>query len=261
MWLLIVGNEAKNADDHNLPCFWERGLATVNSKTDKCRLRWACSHQQLFKIHSIYDDYVRYTACRVADYYYADMQSRAYLRRGGGVQGVQTPRNFQIFCEKWRKRDRKKKKKKGCWGGGGGGYLLTYFWGWYFFEWGWDIFRGVEKFSGGWEIFVGGLRNFRVGWEIFGGGGWEIFGGGVRNFRGGGLRNFRGGGLRNFRGGGWGWEIFGGVEKFSVGGSWEIFGGWWFFGGRRVENFLGGWVEKLQGGLLLFRGWGAKFFR
>ena len=117
--------------------------------------------------------------------------------------------------------------------------------GWDFLEWGCDIFREVEKFSGGgggWEIFgVGGggcLRNFRGGeWEFFLLGSWEIFGrGGGKKFSGDGWEIFRRGlrifvGLRNFRGGekfsgesrdilgggGWIWEIFGGFGKFSGG--------------------------------------------
>ena len=48
---------------------------------------------------------------------------------------------------------------------------LKYFWGG-----GWDIFRGVEKFSGRVEKFSGGLRIF--------------FGMGLRNFGGKGVEKF-----------------------------------------------------------------------
>ena len=87
---------------------------------------------------------------------------------------------FRFFLKSEGKEIERKKRKKDV---GGGGYLLTYFCGRYFFEWGLDISRGVENFREG-------LRNFR---------------GGLRNFRGGGVEKFsRGGELRNFRGGGGG---------------------------------------------------------
>ena len=101
---------------------------------------------------------------------------------------------FSDFFLKREGTEREKKRKQrnvGWWG-----YLLTYFWGWYFFEWGWDIFRGggLRNILGG----VGGWEIFRRDWEIFVVG-WEIFRG---------LRNFRGGG-------GVGWVIFG-----EGGGGW-----------------------------------------
>ena len=197
----------------------------------------------------------------------------AYLR--GGVQGVQTPpppRNFQIFFLKSEGKATERKRKKDVVGEGGGSYLLTYIWGWFFFEWGWDIFRGGwgiflgdEKFSGSWEIF-GGLRNFRGGWEIFGGGGLRNFRGGLRNFRGD-WEIFAGGG------GGWcGWEIFGGVEKFSWGVEkfsvklnvtfWNFRGeGWEIFGGGGVRNYRGGGLRNYRGGgLRNFRRCGWEIF-
>ena len=59
----------------------------------------------------------------------------------GRVQGIQIPppEIFRIFLKSEGK-EIERKGKKGCWGKG---YLLTYFWGLYFFEWGLDIFRGV----------------------------------------------------------------------------------------------------------------------
>ena len=118
---------------------------------------------------------------------------------------------------------------------GGGGYLLTYFWGWYFFERGWDIFRGVEKFSGGRveNFFFGG------GVHFFGRG--DIFSGGVGNFLVGRLDIFSGG-VRNYLRGRA--DIFsGGVEIFSEGlrlypGGVEIFSG---RGGGVNTKYWGGW--------------------
>ena len=95
------------------------------------------------------------------------------------------PKIFRFFLKSEGK-EIERKRKKGCWGGGG--YLLTYFCGRYFFEWGLDISRGVEKFSGGVEKFSWGV-------EKFSGGGVEKFsmgGGELRNFRGG-LRIYGGG--------------------------------------------------------------------
>ena len=140
--------------------------------------------------------------------------------KGGGVQGVQThPEIFNFFLKSEGK-ERERKRKKGMLGGGG--LPLNIFFGVdIFFEWGWEIFGGgVRNFrGGGWEIF-GGLRNFR--------GGWEIFGGGLRNFGG-------------------GWVIFGGGWKIFVGEGWE-------------KNFLGGGWEISGGGVVIISG-RAQFFR
>ena len=83
----------------------------------------------------------------------------------GGIQGVQTPpRNFQIFFEKCKKRDRKKKKKRGVsWGVGG--LPLNIFLGLIFFR------VGLRYFQGGLRNFLEGLRNFCGGVEKFSGGG------------------------------------------------------------------------------------------
>ena len=97
--------------------------------------------------------------------------SREYLRWGGGGGGSECsnhPEIFWFFLRSEGKEVERKKEKK----------MKIVFWGWYFFEWGWDIFRGVEKFSDG------GLRNFRSGV--------------LRNFREGGFRNFCGGGGLRF---------------------------------------------------------------
>ena len=60
----------------------------------------------------------------------------AYLR-GGGSWGSKPPTpEFSDFFLKSEGKEIERKRKKRDAGGGGGGYLLTYFWGLYFFEWG-----------------------------------------------------------------------------------------------------------------------------
>ena len=62
------------------------------------------------------------------------LSSRAYLR--GGFRGFKPPPKFSDFFLKSEGKEIESKRKKRDVGGGGGGYLLTYFWGLYFFEWG-----------------------------------------------------------------------------------------------------------------------------
>ena len=166
-------------------------------------------------------------------YYIGLLPSYKGVFKGGGSNPHQ---NFQIFFEKWRKRDRKKRHV-----GGGGGLPLNIFFGLIFFASGVEIFSGyvekfsggVEKFSWGTERFSGGLRNFRGGVEKFsGGGGWEIYGGG---------------GLRKFFWGGWeiSWE---GRGIIISGGGLNFFGSGDIFSGG-VGNFLGGRVEIFSGGV------------
>ena len=49
------------------------------------------------------------------------------------IKGLFNPEIFRFFLKSEGK-DIERKRKKGMLGGGG--YLLTYFWGCYFFEWG-----------------------------------------------------------------------------------------------------------------------------